>query len=117
MNKRKLGIAIIGIGGAVGTTMVAGIELLKKGKIGTEGLPLADLDAELVKDLAAYENIVFGGWDLHGENLAAAAEEHDVLTHKQFIAVEDELRKIKPERAMRGLVKNLNQMKLQIFVQ
>ena len=30
MSERKLGIAIIGLGGAVGTTMVAGIELLKK---------------------------------------------------------------------------------------
>ena len=99
MNSKKLGIAIIGLGGAVGTTMVAGIELLKKGKIGTEGLPLANLDAELIKDLANYENIVFGGWDLHGENLAAAAEEHDVLTHKQFVAVESELRQIKPWRA------------------
>lgn len=100
MNDKKLGIAIIGLGGAVGTTMVAGIELLKKGVIGTEGLPLANLDAELTKTLAAYENIVFGGWDLHSENLAAAAEEHDVLTHKQFIAVETELRQIKPWRAV-----------------
>ena len=100
MNNRKLGIAIIGLGGAVGTTMVAGIELLKKDKIGTEGLPLSDLDTELVKDLADYENITFGGWDLHSENLAAAAEEHDVLTHKQFVAVEAELRQIKPWRAV-----------------
>ncbi len=43
---------------------------------------------------------MFGGWDLHSENLAAAAEEHDVLTHKQFVAVEEELRKIKPWRAV-----------------
>ena len=43
MSERKLGVAIIGLGGAVGTTMVAGIELLKQGLIGTEGLPLADL--------------------------------------------------------------------------
>ncbi len=100
MNSRKLGIAIIGLGGAVGTTMVAGIELLKKGKIGTEGLPLANLAENLIKDLANYENIVFGGWDLHSENLAAAAEEHDVLTHKQFVAVEEELRNIKPWRAV-----------------
>ena len=100
MSERKLGIAIIGLGGAVGTTMVAGIELLKKGKIGTEGLPLANLDENLTKDLANYENIVFAGWDLHSENLAAAAEEHDVLTHKQFVAVEAELRKIKPWRAV-----------------
>jgi myo-inositol-1-phosphate synthase len=100
MSDRKLGIAIIGIGGAVGTTMVAGIELLKKGVIGTEGLPLAQLDAELVKDLAAYRNIVFGGWDLFADHLAKAAEEHDVLTHKQFVAVEAELRRIKPWRAV-----------------
>ena len=100
MSKRNLGIAIIGLGGAVGTTMVAGIELLKKGKIGTEGLPLANLDEELTKDLAVYENIIFAGWDLHGVNLATAAEEHDVLTHKQFVAVENELRQIKPWRAV-----------------
>ena len=99
MSNRKLGIAIIGLGGAVGTTMVAGIELLKKGLIGTEGLPLAELAENLTEDLAAYENIVFGGWDLFGEHLAKAAEEHDVLTHKQFVAVESELRKIKPWRA------------------
>jgi len=100
MNNRKLGIAIVGIGGAVGTTIVAGIELLKKKFIGTEGLPLADLPANLTKDLAAYENIICGGWDLFAENLGHAAEEHDVLTHKQFVAVEDELKKIKPWRAV-----------------
>ncbi len=100
MNTRKLGIAIIGLGGAVGTTIVAGIELLKKGLIETTGLPLADLPESLTEDLAEYKNITFGGWDLFGEHLAKAAEEHDVLTHKQFIAVEDELRKIKPWRAV-----------------
>ena len=91
MTNRKLGIAVVGIGGAVGTTMVAGIELLKKGLIGTDGLPLAG-----VAGLANYEDIVFAGWDLFGEHLAKAAEEHDVLTHKQFVAVQDDLRNIKP---------------------
>ncbi len=61
MNNRKLGIAIIGLGGAVGTTIVAGIELLKKGLIETTGLPLADLPDNLTEDLADYKNIVFGG--------------------------------------------------------
>ncbi len=93
MTKRKLGIAVIGLGGAVGTTMVAGIELIKKGSIGREGLPLADLRIE---GLAEYEEIIFAGWDLFGENLAKAAEIHDVLTYKQFIATEPELAKIKP---------------------
>ncbi len=92
MSEKKLGIAIIGLGGAVGTTMVAGIELLKKGVIGTEGLPLADFEG----DLAKYENIVFAGWDLNEANLAEAATEHDVLSHKQFVNIEKELTNIKP---------------------
>lgn len=100
MSNRKLGIAVIGLGGAVGTTMVAGIELLKKGAIDTTGLPLANLDENLTANLANYENITFAGWDLFGEHLAKAAEEHDVLTHKQFVAVEEDLRKIKPWRAI-----------------
>ncbi|MBA2621345.1 MAG: hypothetical protein H0U87_09100, partial [Acidobacteria bacterium] len=47
MKNRKLGIAIVGLGGAVGTTIVAGIELLKKKLIGTDGLPLAALPKNL----------------------------------------------------------------------
>jgi len=96
MSYKKLGIAIVGLGGAVGTTIVAGIELLKKDLIGTEGLPLADLDF----DLAYYQDIVFGGWDLNSATLSEAAAEHDVLTHKQFLAIEEELKKIKPWRSV-----------------
>jgi myo-inositol-1-phosphate synthase len=73
--------------------MAAGIELIKKGVIGNEGLPLAELQIE---GMAEYEDIVFAGWDLFGENLAKAAEVHDVLTYKQFLAAEPELAKLKP---------------------
>jgi myo-inositol-1-phosphate synthase len=93
MTQRKLGIAVVGIGGAVATTMAAGIELIKKGSVGTEGLPLANIQNE---GLADYTNIVFAGWDLFGEHLATAAENHDVLTHKQFVAAEEALRTVKP---------------------
>ncbi|HEY2866861.1 MAG TPA: inositol-3-phosphate synthase [Pyrinomonadaceae bacterium] len=92
MAGKKLGIAIVGIGGAVGTTMVAGIELIKKGGIGTRGLPLAEIGSELND----YSQLTFAGWDLFPDHLATAAEQHDVLTHKQFVAVEDALRSIKP---------------------
>lgn len=88
---RKLGLAVVGIGGAVGTTMAAGIELLKKGLIGTEGLPLASASG-----LADYTDITFAGWDLFPDDLAKAAENHEVLTYKQQIAVSDALKEIKP---------------------
>ena len=93
MSKRTLGIAVVGLGGAVGTTMVAGIELLKAGVIGTEGLPLAEFEIE---GMVGYPDITFAGWDLFSDHLAAAAEEHDVLTYKQFRAAEERLRAIKP---------------------
>jgi myo-inositol-1-phosphate synthase len=97
MANRKLGIAVVGLGGAVGTTMAAGIELLRQGVAGKEGLPLAGLS---VAGMAEYTDIVFAGWDLFGEHLAKAAEEHDVLTHKQFVAAEPALRDIKPWAAV-----------------
>ncbi|MBA2380082.1 MAG: inositol-3-phosphate synthase [Blastocatellia bacterium] len=91
-----LGIAVVGLGGAVGTTMAAGIELLRQGAIDKRGLPLAEVNA----GVAAYEDIVIGGWDLFPEDLAAAAEGHDVLTHKQFVAAEAALSQIIPWEAV-----------------
>ena len=93
MAKRVLGIAVVGIGGAVGTTMTAGVELLRQGVIDRIGLPLADIS---VDGLADYSDIVFAGWDLFPDHLARAAENHDVLTYKQFVAAEEALREIKP---------------------
>lgn len=93
MTKRKLGIAVVGVGGAVGTTMFAGIELIRKGGTGTQGLPLADV---VNAELTPYEEIAVAGWDLYHADLAKAAEEHDVLTLKQFAAVEAELKDARP---------------------
>ena len=72
----KLGVAIVGLGGAVATTAVAGIEAIKAGSNQLDGLPLAHLS---VAGLADYKDIVFGGWDVNGVDLAAAAAEHGVL--------------------------------------
>ena len=93
MANRVLGIAVVGVGGAVGTTMAAGVELLKRSLIGTEGLPLAEFNIE---GLADYTKIRIAGWDLVPDHLAKAAENHDVLTHKQFVAVEEYLKQVKP---------------------
>jgi len=57
MGDRKLGLAIIGLGGAVGTTIIAGIELITNGLVGTEGLPLSDLNESVSDDLIGYQRL------------------------------------------------------------
>ena len=85
----RLGVAIVGLGGAVASTAVAGLELLRLGAGGVEGLPLAGLEiggvaVEEATGLAAYEQMVFGGWDLDGSDLRKAAEQHGVLDPHQL---------------------------------
>lgn len=87
----RVGAAVIGLGGAVATTAVAGVELLKLGISGTAGLPLAYRD-----DLVAYESLVFGGWDLNADDLAKAAHVHRVLEPTQIEAVGIALQQIEP---------------------
>jgi len=77
---RRLGVLIVGLGGAVATTAVAGIEMIRRGSNDFAGLPLASSDAQ---GLAAYRNIEFAGWDLNGDDLSTAAAEHHVLERDQ----------------------------------
>ncbi len=88
-----LGLAIVGIGGAVGTTAVAGIELIRSGKQTLAGLPLAEFGNA---GLCPYENLRFQGWDLFDVDLRTAAESHNVLTPNHLESVGDALAKIKP---------------------
>ena len=90
---QKMGVAIIGLGGAVATTAIAGSLLLKKGVHSKAGLPLAEFDHF---DLSDYENITFRGWDLYDYNLHEAATHHGVLDKEQLDEVKDELTQIKP---------------------
>ncbi len=92
----RVGVAIVGLGGAVATTTVAGIELLRHGLIGYEGLPLANAAPEAVDQLVAYEQLVFAGWDLAADDLRRAAATHNVLTAEQLTQVGDALERVKP---------------------
>ena len=98
---RRVGIAVVGLGGAVATTAVAGLELLRAGVAGAEGLPLAgltvdDVAVEQATGLVPYDEIVFGGWDLDGSDLQKAAELHGVLDHAQLAAAGSSLSRIVP---------------------
>lgn len=93
---RRVGVAVVGLGGAVATTAVAGVELIKRGAATTKGLALADVAHEIVGGLARYEHLVFAGWDLYADDLFQAASQHNVLTAEQLAAAEPALREITP---------------------
>jgi myo-inositol-1-phosphate synthase len=87
-NSRRVGIAVVGLGGAVATTAVAGLEMLRLGAA-PDGLPLAglrvgDRPVEEATGLVNYHDLVVGGWDLDGSDLRKAAEQHGVLDHHQL---------------------------------
>lgn len=94
---KNLGIAIVGLGGAVGTTAVAGSLLIKKGLQDKTGLPLAEFDN---LNLTAYENIHYNGWDIFDDNLYESAKKHGVLNSEQLAGIKNELEKITPWKAI-----------------
>ena len=77
----RIGVALVGVGGAVATTAIAGVEMLKAGGNDLTGLPLADVSTA---GLADYRDLVFTGWDVNGDDLATAAEKHGVLGREQL---------------------------------
>jgi len=91
--RRRVGVAVVGIGGAVASTAAAGVEILKRGSNRMAGLPLAHL---AVPGIAGYDDLVFGGWDLNGQTLADAAAEHRVLNDNQLEETRSGLSYVKP---------------------
>ena len=90
---RRVGVLVVGLGGAVATTAAAGIEMLRAGSNDMAGLPLAGVGAS---GIVTYRNLHFAGWDLHGENLENAVREHRVLDGEQAGMVAPALRGMTP---------------------
>ena len=118
----KLGILIPGLG-AVATTMIAGVEAVKKGISSPTGslsqlgrIRLGKRTEErqpLIKDfvsLAGLEDIVFGGWDVYEDNVYEAAVNAKVLESDLLKSVKSELEAIKPMKAVfdTAYIKNLD---------
>ena len=97
---RRVGVMVVGMGGAVATTAAAGIEMLRAGSNDMAGLPLAGVSAP---GIAAYRNLHFAGWDLHGDNLESAVREHRVLDREQAELVGPALSGMKPWPAVGSL--------------
>ena len=102
----KLGVLVVGIGGAVATTMITGTLAARKGLAKPIG-SIAEMakmrvksgEEKLIKDIVPVANlkdIVFGGWDIFPENAYNAALCAEVLKEKDLNAVKDELEAIVP---------------------
>src|SRR5271154_833212 len=118
----KLGIMIPGMG-SVATTLVAGVEAVRKGiakpigsltQMATIRLgKRTDGNSPLIKDfvpLADLNDIVFTGWDIFDDNVYEAAAHAKVLEKDQLEAIRPYLESIKPMPAVfdQYYVKRLN---------
>lgn len=92
--RRRIGVAVVGVGGAVATTAAAGLELMRLGLTGREGLPLADVDGDF--GLCDYDELVIGGWDVCADDLSVAADHHGVLQGAELAAAAGGLAKLTP---------------------
>jgi myo-inositol-1-phosphate synthase len=120
--KGKLGILTPGMG-AVSTTFMAGVELVRSGhsvpvgsltQMGTIRLgKRTDGRTPKIKDfvkLAQLEDLVFGGWDVFPDDAYQAALKAGVLDAKDLSKAEKFLKTIKPMKAVfdQNYVKNLH---------
>jgi myo-inositol-1-phosphate synthase len=107
----KLGILIPGLG-AVATTLIAGVEAVRKGlsqpigsltQMGTIRLGKRTENRNpKIKDfvpLASLNDIVFGGWDVYSDNVYEAATHAKVLEAGLLHSVKEELESIVPMKA------------------
>ena len=120
--KGKLGVLTPGMG-AVSTTFMAGVELVRKGLAQPVG-SLAQLGtirlgkrtegrSPQIKDfvkLEKLENLVFGGWDIFPDTAYEAASKAGVLDQRHLDQVKPLLQSIRPMRAAfdREYVRNLD---------
>src|ERR1700736_1549433 len=120
--KGKLGVLLPGMG-AVSTTFMAGVELIRKGKaqpvgsltqLGTIRLgKRTDGRSPLIKKfapLADLDDLVFGSWDIFKDNAYQAASKAGVLSREDLEKVETFLSGITPMKAAfdREYVKRLD---------
>jgi myo-inositol-1-phosphate synthase len=119
--KGKLGVLTPGMG-AVSTTFMAGVELIRRGiappvgsltQMGTIRLgKRTEGRSPLISDfvpLAKTTDLVFGGWDVYSDDAFEAARKSGVLEFEHLGKVEKFLKHIRPMKAAfdRAYVKNL----------
>ena len=103
--KGKLGVLVVGVGGAVSTTMITGVLAARRGlakpigsitQMATMRVQAGEKPIKEIVPLADLSDIVFGGWDIFPDNAYEAASYAEVLKEKDLKLVKEELEAIKP---------------------
>ena len=98
----KLGVVVAGVNGAVASTMIAGVELMRLGLVPRLGMVTETTDMKVgetlpdLLDLAPLEDLVFGGWDLQFSDVYEGACHHRAMPRHLLDRVADRLTAIKP---------------------
>jgi myo-inositol-1-phosphate synthase len=98
----KLGVVIVGINGAVASTLIAGVELMLRGLVPRVGMVTEGGDDRVAESLtsllefAPLEDLVFAGWDVKFSTVYDGALHHKVLSRDVLESVRDKLESITP---------------------
>jgi myo-inositol-1-phosphate synthase len=98
----KVGVVIVGVNGAVATTLIAGVELMVRGLAPRLGMVTERTDANVAEpltsliDFAPLEDLVFAGWDVRFPNVYEGALQHKALPREQLDLVKDKLTSVTP---------------------
>jgi myo-inositol-1-phosphate synthase len=98
----KLGVLIVGVNGAVASTLIAGVELMNAGLAPRLGMVTEPTEWKIEESLtnllefAPLEDLVFAGWDVKFANVYEGAAHHKVLPLDTLAKIKDKLEAIKP---------------------
>ncbi len=93
--KNRVGVLLIGATGAVASTVIAGVALMKKGLAPRIGM-VTEGEFGKALPLAALDGLVFGGWDLRATDAYEACLRHGVVPRHLLSEVETELKAWRP---------------------
>jgi myo-inositol-1-phosphate synthase len=99
---KQTGILLVGINGAVASTVVAGVHLMARGAVPRIGMVTEPSDAKIAGSLpsllhfAPLESLVFAGWDPRFPSVYDAANHHGVLSRELLDTIREDLESIRP---------------------
>ena len=94
---KKLGVCIVGVHGAVASTVIAGVHMMVKNQAPRYGMVTEKTPAAISESIADWldfvplENLVFGGWDLRFKNVYEGAVHHKVFQGDQLRPIKEQL--------------------------